>query len=167
MRPRSALAAFACLTIAACQPRSATSDGSAAGATDSAVGPRATVPSVDSTARRDSGAASVELRTDKASYRRTDQMTMTLTNRTASRYVFNPCTRLLERQTASGWAAEREDRVCTLEGWILDPNGTRTAKTEFSETLPVGTYRAVIALTREDGAGDTRVSAVSMPFRLE
>lgn len=103
---------------------------------------------------------SVVLRTDKTQYRAGEAITLTLENRSASSYAFNPCTRGVEREENGLWTAVPEPgRMCTMEAWILDPRGTRTGPTELPTPLPPGRYRLVVRMTKE-APGGGRASAV-------
>ena len=120
--------------------------------------------STSSTARADS----VTLRTDKSQYRAGEKMTLTLENKSAASYAFNPCTRSLEREDGSSWTAvPDEGRMCTMEAWILDPHGTRSGPTELPPSLTPGRYRVVVRLTQERaGAAAPTVNAVSDPISV-
>jgi len=129
-------------------------------------------PDSTSSSGADSGttrADSVVLRTDKTQYHAGERMTLTLENRSASSYAFNPCTRSLEREEGGTWTAVPEpDRMCTMEAWILDPHGTRTGTTELPSPLAPGRYRVVVRMTVESpqGAPAPAVNAVSEPITV-
>jgi hypothetical protein len=131
-------------------------------------------PSADTTpATGASGATvrsdSVLLRTDKTQYSAGEQMTLTLENRSASSYAFNPCTRSVEREEGGAWTPVPEPgRMCTMEAWILDPKGTRTGPTELPTPLAPGRYRVVVRLTVESpgGAPGSAITAVSDPITI-
>ena len=114
------------------------------------------------------GAPSVILRTDKPQYRAGEKMTLTLENKSAASYAFNPCTRSLERQDGASWTAvPDEGRMCTMEAWILDPHGTRSGPTDLPTSLVPGRYRVVVRLTQEGaGAAAPAVTAVSDPVSV-
>lgn len=117
------------------------------------------------TARADS----VVLRTDKTQYNAGDQMTLTLENRSASSFAFNPCTRTIEREESGAWTAVPEPgRMCTMEAWILDAHGTRSGPTELPSPLAPGRYRVVVRLTVESPQNPpgSAVSAVSEPITV-
>jgi hypothetical protein len=114
-------------------------------------------------------ADSVVLRTDKTRYRAGEAMTLTLENRSASSYAFNPCTRAVEREENGRWAVVPEPgRMCTMEAWILEPRGTRAGPTELPTPLSPGRYRVVVRMTREPpGGGEgSAVLAVSEPITV-
>lgn len=150
---RRVLMAIAAATVAmssSCRPsRSPESD-----ASDSAQPSARTDSAVTPAAGGSASADSVSLRTDKRTYRAGEQVTLTLENRSASTYAFNPCTRSVEREAGGAWTPVPEpDRVCTMEAWILDPRGTRTGTTELPARLAPGRYRAVLRLTVESSPG--------------
>jgi len=114
-------------------------------------------------------ADSVVLRTDKTQYRAGEAMTLTLENRSASSYAFNPCTRAVEREENGRWVVVAEPgRMCTMEAWILEPRGTRAGPTELPTPLSPGRYRVVVRMTREQpGGGEgSAVLAVSEPISV-
>ena len=110
----------------------------------------------------------VALTLDRGSYAAGDEVTLTLSNSGAGQYYFNPCPRILEREEAAAWTPVDEgQRMCTMEAWILDPNGTRTATTELPGSLAAGRYRIVVSLTAEGQALPAEaVRAVSAPFSV-
>lgn len=109
---------------------------------------------------------SVLLRTDKTQYKAGEQVALTIENRSASSYAFNPCTRSLEREQNGSWVPTPEEgRMCTMEAWILDPRGTRTGTTELPSPLPPGRYRVVLRMSKESsGAPATPLAAASEPI---
>ena len=108
----------------------------------------------------------VVLRADSYHYMPGAKVGLALTNQTDARYSFNPCNRVLEQSSATGWNVVSEPgRACTMEAWILDARGTRNATTELPAALPEGRYRVVIELSREGTPGSSeRVRATSAPF---
>ena len=141
---------------------------SGAPAADSAV----TTPKADSPASPSASAGTVRsdsvlLRTDKAQYKAGEQIALTLENKSAAGYAFNPCSRAIEREDGGSWTAIPElDRMCTMEAWILDPRGTRTGNTELPASLAPGRYRVVVRLTVESPAGGSAITAVSDPITV-
>lgn len=133
-------------TLIACQPR--------AGAHDSAAASVSPAP--------------VALRLDRSEYRAGGQVGMAIVNGTDDTFVFNPCVRVVERQTGTGWTPiEEPDRVCTMEGWLLGPRETQNASTELPATLAPGRYRLGIPMSRDVGAPtDEKVVATSEPFAV-
>ena len=113
-------------------------------------------------------ADSVTLRTDKTRYRAGEAMTLTLENRSASSYAFNPCTRAIEREENATWTTVPEpDRMCTMEAWILEPKATREGPTELPTPLTPGRYRVVVRMTKEQPGGEAAaVIAVSEPITI-
>ena len=156
---------MAAVTLGACRsgtPGTADSAALPAQTDTSQSPPSATTPP---TVRSDS----VLLRTDKAAYKAGDQMTLTLENKSASGYAFNPCTRGIEREDGGSWTAMPEpDRMCTMEAWILDPRGTKTGNTELPTPLVPGRYRVIVRLTVESpgAASNTAITAVSDPITV-
>jgi hypothetical protein len=142
-------------------PESAAADSAQPSARSDSAPPGA----AGATARADS----VVLRTDKTQYKAGDQMTLTLENRSASSYAFNPCTRSIEREESGAWTAVPEPgRMCTMEAWILDAHGTRSGPTELPSPLAPGRYRVVVRLTVESPQNPpgSAVSAVSEPITV-
>jgi hypothetical protein len=160
----TAVIAATMLGLGGCRARGpgSAADSARSGArTDTLPAPGAAAPS----ARADS----VVLRTDKSAYRAGEKMTLTFENRSARSYAFNPCTRTLEREENGTWTAlPDEGRMCTMEAWILDANGTRTGTTELPTPLPAGRYRVVVRMTVETVGGSTAppINAVSDPITV-
>jgi hypothetical protein len=121
-------------------------------------------PIASNTVRADS----VVLRTDKAQYRAGEKITLTFENKSGSSYTFNPCTRLVERESGGSWTTVPEDnRMCTMEAWILEPRGTRSGATELPATMAPGRYRVVVRMTMETSPGSaSAVSAISDPITV-
>ena len=156
--------AVATATLIACRP---STPGSSAGdsAAPVARADSAAAPVNPTTARADS----IVLRTDKAQYHAGEKMTLTLENRSAASYTFNPCTRSLEREDGATWIPlPDEGRMCTMEAWVLDPRGTRSGPTDLPSPLAPGRYRVIVRLTREQTTGTTSsaVTAVSDPITV-
>lgn len=153
---RLTFAAAVCVLLPACRP---------APAPDAPADTAATVapPAADSPAP----AGPVTLTTDRNSYQAGATVSLTLTNADSVQYYFNPCPRVVEREAAGAWAAVDEgQRMCTMEAWILQPRGTRTAQTELPRSLTPGRHRIVISLTAEGGQSAQAVQAVSAPFTV-
>lgn len=155
--PLSTLA-LACALLA-CRPASSGRTADSAGASpDSAVAslPADSVASTPGDSVAPAPADSVELRVDRNSYSATDTLHLTIANHSRGTYSFNPCTRMVERQTSSGWESLAEpDRICTMEAWLLAPDSTRTATTTLPHAIAPGTYRLALSLTREGESGRT------------
>jgi len=162
---RLLLAAVSLVMVAfsACRP-STPRGGPADTVTPSQRSDSATSPSTSNTARADS----VVLRTDKTRYRAGEKVTLTFENKSASTYTFNPCTRSVERESGGSWATvSEENRVCTMEAWVLDPHGTRTGDTELPATMAPGRYRVVVRIAKETSPGAaSAVSAISDPIAV-
>jgi hypothetical protein len=111
----------------------------------------------------------VALTLDRSSYKPGEVVALTLTNSGADQYYFNPCPRTLEREAGGSWTTVDEgQRMCTMEAWILDPNGSRAATTELPGSLEPGRHRMVISLTREGQTPPAQaVQAISAPFDVD
>jgi hypothetical protein len=100
-----------------------------------------------------SGQGPVALTLDRVSYAPGDAVTLTITNTGPAQYYFNPCPRTIERESDGSWTPVDEgQRMCTMEAWILDPNGMRTAPTGLPASLIPERYRIVVLLTPEGQA---------------
>jgi hypothetical protein len=120
-----------------------------------------------------SPASSVTIGLDRTSYAAGAQVQLRLTNHTAETLGFNPCTRSIERRQDDAWSLIVETgRVCTMQLYLLNPHATRTEATELPAGLERGTYRVVLAFTRE-GPNVTpqtpasTIRAVSAPFEVQ
>ena len=111
-------------------------------------------------------ASGIALNTDASRYKEGARVTLALINRTPFTYVFNPCTRVLEREVDGAWqAVEEPARACTMEASTVAPGMGRGAATDLPAMLAAGRYRLVIALTREGAtAPATRLQAISAPI---
>ena len=140
----------------------------AGGPSDSAKPPERADSTAPSSATTTARADSVVLRTDKAQYRAGEKITLTFENRSASSYTFNPCTRSIERESGGSWTTvPEENRMCTMEAWILDAHGTRSGATELPATMAAGRYRVVVRMTMETSPGTaSAVSAISDPISV-
>jgi hypothetical protein len=151
---------------AACYRSAASSD------TTAATSPAARTPIVadsgqrsDSVPRDTTAAATLQLTTDKSRYRPGDAMTLTLSNRTGNSYTYNPCTRIVERESGSSWTPVLEQRMCTMIAHVLSPRSTRTETTDLPTGLQPGRYRVAIVLSASAPGGESRsVRAISAPF---
>lgn len=110
----------------------------------------------------------VALTLDRSTFGLGDAVTLTLTNSGAGKYFFNPCPRIIERESGGTWTPVDEGpRMCTMEAWILDANGTRTAQTELTDSITPGRYRMVIVLSQEGQEPPAEgIRAVSEPFSV-
>ena len=144
--------AFAC-SLAACRPGASSAEAGGAHEASSA------------SARAAASADSVELRTDRRSYRVSDTLHLTIANHGHSSYSFNPCTRVVEHESPSGWERVSEpNRMCTMVAWLLAPDSARTATTTLPSSIAAGRYRLRLALTREGEPG--RMSVTSEAFEV-
>ena len=122
-------------------------------------------PAASATVRSDS----VLLQTDKAQYKAGERMTLTFENRSAVGYTFNPCQRSIEREDGGTWKPlPDEDRVCTMEAWLLGPRSTGTGPTQLPATIPSGRYRVVVRMGVESpgATAASTITAVSDPFTV-
>jgi hypothetical protein len=100
---------------------------------------------------------SIIVRTDKQSYRAGETVQLTIVNNSAAKYTYNPCTRIVERDSAGSWTPVREDRMCTMIAHLLEPKQTRTEATEMAEGIAPGRYRLVLSFADDDPAKTGRV----------
>lgn len=148
-----------------CQTRpSADGDTAVAPSSDS---PAATTPAPDSAPIT----TAILVRTDKQQYKPGETVTLTLENHANETHAFNPCHRVLERQSGTQWTVVPEPgRICTMEAWLLEQHATRSGPTELPETLEAGQYRIAVPLTPErPGAAPGSVQgvrAVTEPFAV-
>jgi hypothetical protein len=71
-----------------------------------------------------------------------EQIELSVHNLGSVQYTWNPCLRVVERRTGSQWSTVQEDEhVCTLEGWILEPDQQTRATTGLPQFLAQGEYR--------------------------
>ncbi len=165
----SGLSWWAALLVACTTPAPRTADSVAIGESSIPTGsvsvPVSPTPnSADMSARSDTG---IVLRTDKSSYKAGEKITLTLVNSTGSSYAYNPCTRTVERESGGQWTEMREDRICTMVAWILDPGSTRSGDSELPAAVEPGRYRVIIRLTEEGSGPPARaVRAVSQPIDI-
>ena len=139
--------AFAC-SLAACRPSASSAE--AGGARDS----------FSASARAAASADSVELRTDRRSYAVSDTLHLTIANHRHGSYSFNPCTRVMEHESPSGWEPVPEpNRMCTMVAWLLAPDSARSATTTLPSSIAAGRYRLSLVLTREGEPGRTTVTS--------
>lgn len=168
---RAGIVAVAALGVTACQSRpnaDAADTSRPAASADSAAPSGANTGAAAGDTTGGTRADSLVLRTDKQQYRAGEKVTLTLENKGARSYAFNPCTRSLEREENGNWrVVEEPDRMCTMEAWILEPHGTRTGATELPQPLSAGRYRVVVRLTVEgSGTPAPAVIAVSDPITV-
>jgi hypothetical protein len=167
----AALVAALATCLCACQPQAGGDSDSVPSTpptrSDTASAqPRSPATSTDTATVR---ADSIVLRTDKSAYTAGERVTLTVENKSASTYAFNPCTRSLEREQNGSWTnVPEEGRICTMEAWILEPRESRTGTTELPIPLPPGRYRVVLRLTKEQpGSPGAAVAAVSEPIEID
>ena len=128
-------------------------------------------PVPDSTMKRDTQSKApepVRIATDLRSYRAGDPVELRITNTTATTYTFNPCMRVIQQQTgdAASWAEIKEERICTMIAHMLEPNATRSERTELGEALKPGTYRLMIRFTPDSPGARGSVAAYTAPITV-
>jgi hypothetical protein len=112
--------------------------------------------------RPDSG-NEIHITTNAASYAPGAAVGLSIHNATAHQFAFNPCTRHFERE-AHGEVTE-PNRMCTMEAWLLEPNGTRDASVSLPAVIEPGTYQVRIDFAAQDSSG-LQVHAISNPFTV-
>jgi hypothetical protein len=111
--------------------------------------------------------SAISLTTDKATYRASDPVKLTIVNTTASTYHYNPCTRILEREASGAWSEVREERMCTMIAHVLDARATRTEETDLGDAPAAGRYRIVLLFSTDaPGAQSQPIRAVSAPITV-
>ncbi len=110
----------------------------------------------------------IELRTDSTRYAPGAKVTLTLVNKADATYAFNPCTRIVMRETGGRWEnVDEPQRMCTMEAWLLEPNATRSGDTELPGSLEAGQYRIAVSLSREGQTPPAEHElAMSAPFTV-
>ena len=106
--------------------------------------------------------------TDMKSYRAGDPVQLRIVNETGDSYTYNPCTRTVERLSGTDtWTEVKEDRICTMIAHVLDPNATRTERTELGEQLTPGSYRLVVRFTRDAANKPAQsIAAYTLPITV-
>lgn len=134
---------------------------------DTATTPPAVNPSQQDTIARMSD---ISITTDTRSYRPGDPVELRIVSRSAMRYTYNPCTRLLEREddeVRDTWTPVKEDRICTMVAHVLEPNATRVEQTELGEDLPPGSYRMIVEFNADaPRAKPMQVKLYTLPFKV-
>ena len=109
---------------------------------------------------------SVRVTTDKQSYRPGETVKLTIASSATARFTYNPCTRIVERETASGWTAVREERICTMVAHLLEPRQTNDEQTEMAEGIEPGRYRLVLQFTDDTPGVSRSVRAATAPLTV-
>lgn len=162
-RLSAALVAIVAMSLVACR-----ATGSGSGEGDSAKAPAKNESAARSTSAPPR-ADSVVLKTDKSEYKAGEKMTLTLENKSAAAFTFNPCTRVVERQDGANWTAlPDEGRMCTMQAYMLDAHGTGSGPAELPAAMAPGRYRVVVRLTVEQPAvgQPAAVNAISDPITI-
>jgi hypothetical protein len=99
----------------------------------------------------------VTVSTTASSYTPGSRVGLTITNNSGSTLGYNACTRTLEHETNGNWNAIPEpNRMCTMQITLIEPGRTRSDATDLPNSMPAGTYRMVISMSRQEpGAGGT------------
>lgn len=109
---------------------------------------------------------SISLTTDKQTYRAGETVKLTIASTSAATYTYNPCTRIVERESAGAWTAVREERMCTMIAHLLEPGKTNNEQTEMAEGIEPGRYRLAIVFA-DDAPGSSRsVRAATAPLTV-
>ena len=159
------LGGLSLLALAGCRSGPSASPAADSGSPSARADTTPAAPAPSTTVRSDS----VLLRTDKTQYKAGERMTLTFENRSAVGYTFNPCQRSLERDDGGAWKPlPDEDRMCTMEAWLLGPHSTGTGPTELPAKIPAGRYRVVVRMGVENpgAAAASTITAVSDPFTV-
>jgi hypothetical protein len=110
--------------------------------------------------------AAVHISTTATSYSPGAAVSFRVVNQGSVEYVWNPCVRTLERPEAAGWTPVDEgERMCTLEGWVLEPGRRTEASTRLAAALAPGKYRLRYRFSRE-GAEAVEDFQVSNEFAV-
>lgn len=110
---------------------------------------------------------SVTLRTDKRTYRPGETVKLTIVNASSAQYTYNPCMRIVERDSAGTWKGVREERMCTMIAHFLEPKETREEQTEMADGVEPGRYRLVVLFSEERSDGASRaVRATTAPVTV-
>ena len=110
---------------------------------------------------------SVTIRADKQSYRPGESVTVTIVSTSTAQHTYNPCQRIVERESAGSWTPVREERMCTMIAHLLEPKQTRTEQTEMADGIEPGRYRLVILFAEESSTGASRsVRAATAPLTV-
>lgn len=114
--------------------------------------------------------ASITVATDTRTYRPGDPVELRIRNSDSRSYTFNPCTRTLEREkedAADSWGEVKEERMCAMIAYVLEPNSSRVERTELGEELPPGRYRMLLRFSSAAPAAKaTNVTAYTQPFTV-
>jgi hypothetical protein len=129
----------------------------------SAAGDTAATDSMAAPAPRPDSGNEIHITTNAASYAPGAAVGLSIHNATAHQFAFNPCTRHFERE-AHGEVTE-PNRMCTMEAWLLEPNGTRDASVSLPAVIEPGTYQVRIDFAAQDSSG-LQVHAISNPFTV-
>ncbi len=93
------------------------------------------------TANEDAGEPGVSLSASPTTVAAGETITLTLSNQSAWPIGYNLCTSSLEREVATGWEPVPEDRICTMELRMLDPDSTADQQIQLAADAAAGSYR--------------------------
>ena len=120
---------------------------------------------MDSTSRT----SDITITTDTRTYRPGDPVELRIASKSATRFTYNPCTRLLEREDEEGvdkWTPVKEERMCTMVAHVLEPNASRVEKTELGEDLPPGSYRIIVRFISDTPAAKATQMDIYTYFKV-
>lgn len=115
----------------------------------------------------DSRMEGVTVSTTASSYTPGSRVGLRITNNTSSTLGYNACTRTLEHETNGNWNPIPEpNRMCTMQITLIEPGQTRSDATDLPNSLPVGTYRIVISMSRQEPGASGAIMARSNSFTV-
>lgn len=107
----------------------------------------------------------IHITTNAASYAPGAAIGLSIHNATGHQFAFNPCTRHFEFEREAHGDVTEPNRMCTMEAWLLDPNGTREASVNLPAAIEPGTYRVRIDFAAQDQSG-LQLHVTSNPFTV-
>lgn len=158
--------------VAACRTQPAPADTASANpAPSGSQGPAAGAPAPSGTVQPSPAppmsSATITLVLDRTTYRPTDMVQITMKNDAQRNLGYNACTRTVERESATAWAAVPEpDRVCTMELRLLARGETVTEQTDLPAGVAPGRYRIVLSFSDQSPTPGAPVRGVSEPFTV-
>lgn len=114
----------------------------------------------------DSRADGATVTTTASSYTPGSRVGLRITNNTGSTLGYNACTRTIEHNNNGNWSPIPEpNRMCTMQINLIEPGQTRSDATDLPNSMPVGTYRIVISMSRQETNGGV-ITARSNSFTV-
>jgi hypothetical protein len=112
------------------------------------------------------GTPSLELTVQPQPARASQEITLTLTNRSDQEVGYNLCPSVLQRRVEGEWqtSAVPFTEVCTMELRVLDPGASGTFRHPLPAGIPAGTYRFRTGV--EWPLGGDRADVESAPFEV-